>query len=300
MMAPAIWINGQRQPASGPHVSARDRGLLLGDGVFETMRAHAGRIFRFDRHLSRLQGALTVLRIPVPDEIRDWVLAALPDASGEEASVRLTVTRGEGPAGVAPPLDSTPTVIVAVGPLPSFPASVYESGLRAHVASGRRNERAMTVGLKTIAFTDAIAALLEAHQAKADEALFLDTGGHCSEATSSNLFIWAGGTLVTPPLSCAALPGITRASVLELAAARGMAAVERPFGPEELMAADEAFLTSSLRGIAPLVRVDGRSIGAGTPGRVTQEMAAAYADLVARECRGLPDGHTSSKVRTDA
>ena len=116
-----------------------------------------------------------------------------------------------------------PTVIVAVNPLPVFPAAIYDAGLTAHVASGRRNERAMTAGLKTLAYTDAVAALLEARRAGADEALFLDTEGHCSEATSSNLFVVdRRRTLVTPPVSCGALPGITRAAVLELARALGM------------------------------------------------------------------------------
>lgn len=283
-MLPTVWINGQRQPAAGLHLSARDRGLTLADGVFETMRAHAATVFRLDRHLSRLENALKVLEIPIPGELREWVLAALPDATAEDASVRLTVTRGVGAHGVAPPDDARPTVIVAVNPMPVFPASVYESGLTAHVASGRRNEHAMTAGLKTVAFTDAIAALLEARRARADEALFLDTSGHCSEATSSNLFILSKGTLSTPPLSCAALPGITRATVLELAPALGVASTERAFGLDELLGADEAFLTSSLRGIAPLVRIDDRSIGSGRPGAVTRRFAQSYAALIAQEC----------------
>ena len=118
-------------------------------------------------------------------------------SGGRDASIRLTVTRGIGPAGVPPPDDPHPTVIVAVNPLPVFPAAIYDVGLTAHVASGRRNERAMTAGLKTLAYADAVAAWLEARRAGADEALFLDIEDHCSEATSSNLFVWTdSGTLV--------------------------------------------------------------------------------------------------------
>ena len=283
-MLPAIWINGKRQQAAGLHVSARDRGLMLADGLFETMRAHAGRVFRAEQHMSRLERGLAVLRIPVPAELRDWVMAALPDAREADASVRLTVTRGAGASGVAPPAEAQPTVVVAVSPMPSFPPALYADGLTAQVASGRRNERSMTAGLKTIAYTDAIAAWIEAAAAGAGEALFLDTEDHCSEATSSNLFAVSGRTLVTPPLSCAALPGVTRAAVLELAAAQDLSVAERPFGIADLLAADEAFLTSSLRGIAPLVRVDGRTIGSGRPGDVTRAVAAAYAALVMQEC----------------
>jgi branched-chain amino acid aminotransferase len=283
-MLPAIWVNGKRQQAAGLHVSARDRGLLLADGLFETMRAHAGRVFRLDRHLARLEGGLTALHIPVPPELKEWVLAALPDAREADASVRLTVTRGAGGSGVAPPADAQATAIVSVNPMPLFPPSLYEEGLSAHVASGRRNEHAMTAGLKTIAYTESIAAWIEARSAGADEALFLDTDGHCSEATSSNLFAVVDGVLLTPPVSCAALPGVTRAAVLELAAAQALRAEERVFGLEVLLDAEEAFLTSSLRGIAPLVRVGGQQLGAGTPGAVTRAIASAYAALVAQEC----------------
>ena len=283
-MLPAVWVNGSRQTAGGLHVSARDRGFTLADGVFETMRVHHGRVFRLDRHLSRIQGALAALEIPPPPELCEWVLAAVPEASFGSASMRLTVTRGIGPAGLAPPADVQPTVIVSVSPFPTFPAGLYDRGLSVRVASGRRNEHALTSRLKTIAFTESIAALLEARRAGADDAILLDTAGHCSEGTSSNLFVRAGGVLVTPPVTCAALPGITRSAVLEIAAAQGIRAVEREFGRDELITAEEAFLTSSLRGIAPVVRVDGHVIGGGSPGKITLQVAAAYAELVEREC----------------
>ena len=283
-MLPAVWVNGKRQPSGGLHLSARDRGATLADGVFETMRTHRGTVFRLDRHLSRLHSALAALEIPEPNELREWLLASVADAADGDAGLRLTVTRGVGAAGVPPPADVQPTVVVAVNPLPVFPAAVYEAGLTAHVASGRRNEYAMTAGLKTLAFTDSVAAWLEARRAGADEAIFLDTEGHCSEATSSNLFMLAKGVLVTPPLTCAALPGITRATVLELARAMGIATAEWAFGIDELLAAEEAFLTSSLRGIASVAHVAGRPIGAGAPGAVTRAVSVAYGRLVETEC----------------
>jgi branched-chain amino acid aminotransferase len=285
-MLPAVWVNGRRESADGRHVSARDRGFTLADGLFETMRVRYGRVFRLDRHLARLHDALAAMAIPAPPELREWVLAAVPDPSSGAASMRVTVTRGVGAGGVPPPADAEPTVVVAVSPFPLFPRPTYDPGLAVHIASGRRNERAMTAGLKTIAFTDAVAALLEARRAGADDALFLDTAGHCSEATSSNLFLRSGGVLVTPPVSCGALPGITRAAVLEIAAALGLAAEEREVAPDDLLHAEELFLTSSLRGIAPVARVDGRSVGTGSPGAITRQVAAAYAEMVERECGG--------------
>ena len=279
-----IWVNGERVPADGPHVSARDRGLTLADGLFETMRAHGGTVFRLDRHLARLRRGLAKLEIPAPAELREWVTAAVRAAELREAAVRLTVTRGVGPGGVAPHDDVRPTAVIAVNPMPAFPASIYEVGLSAHVASGRRNEYAMTTGLKTLAYADSVLALLEARRSGADEALFLDVEGHCSEATASNLFMWIDNQLMTPPVTCGALPGITREAVLELARDFGMPAVEQPFALAELQRAEEAFLTSSLRAIAPLVTVGGEPIGDGRPGPVAGRFAEAYASLVAREC----------------
>jgi branched-chain amino acid aminotransferase len=283
-LLPALWIDGEPCQVDGPHISAADRGLLLADGVFETMRVQNGVVFRLDRHLARLEHGLAVLGIPLRRELRGWLLDAVASAGRVDAGLRLTVTRGVGAGGVAPQGDVRPTVIVAIGPLPVFAPEIFDRGLAAHVASGRRNERAMTAGLKTLAFTDAVAAMMEARRSGADESLFLDSDGHCSEATASNLFIWTGVELLTPPLSCGPLPGITRAAVLEVASALHIPAEERPFDLERLLRADEAFLTSSLRGLTPLVRVNGRPIGHGVPGAVSRRLTAAYAGLLAREC----------------
>jgi branched-chain amino acid aminotransferase len=281
-----VWVNGERCDSSSPHVSARDRGLTLADGLFETMRVRRGQVFRLDRHLARLRDGLFALGIPASPQLRAWLHFAVDDAAAEDCAIRLTVTRGIGAAGLAPPPEAAPTVIVTVSPMPPRP-SPSETGLHAHVASGRRNERSMSAGLKTLAYTDAVMALCEARRTGADEALFLDTEEHLSEATASNLFVWTGQALLTPPLSCAALPGVTRAAVLEIASGLGLEVSDRPFGLERLQDAAEAFLTSSIRGVAPLVRVDGRPVGSGAPGEVTQRVSAAYAALVERECPGV-------------
>jgi len=281
---PATWVNGVAVAHDAPAVLARDRGLTLADGLFETMRAHGGRIFRADRHLRRLEHGLEVLAFPAIPDLRHWLSEATRALGQGDASIRLTVTRGIASGGWSPPTDARPTVIVTVAPLTQFPTAIYERGLSARVASGRRNEHAMTAGLKTIAYTDAVLALIEAHRAGAGDALFLDTQGHLSEATASNLFVCRGPDLLTPPRSCGALPGITRAAVMELAAAAGVEVIERALVLQDLLEADEAFLTSSLRGIAPLVRVGDAAIASGTPGALTLRLRAAYTALVAREC----------------
>lgn len=279
-----VWVDGKRLPSEGVHISARDRGLTLADGVFETMRAHDGKVFRLEQHLTRIEGALRVLEIPAPAELREWVDTAIRAAHAPDASIRLTVTRGVAAGGVTVPADPVPTVVVTVAPPPAFGAAIYEAGLTARVASGRRNTHSMTAGLKTLSYTDSVAAMLEARCHGADEALFLDTDGHCSEASASNFFAVIDGQLTTPPTACAALPGITRAAVIELAAGMGLGVDDRPLDSAKLKFATEAFLTSSLRGIAPLVRLDGIPIGTGEPGKVTRQVMKAYADLVAREC----------------
>ena len=141
----------------------------------------------------------------------------------------------------------------------------------------------MSAGMKTLSYTDSVLALAEARATGADEALMLDTAGHLSEATASNLFLVARGLLLTPPLSCGALPGITRATVMEIADASGLEVEERTLLPDDLYQADEAFLTSSLRGIMPLAVVEGRRIGTGAR-PVTIHVLEQRAALIEKEC----------------
>jgi len=283
---PLVWVNGERSAS----VSVHDRGVTLADGVFETMHVRRGIPFRLDRHLARLRRGLVALEIPDPPALDDWLRGAVSSESIQavsegDVSLRVTVTRGVGPSGVGMPAVVHPTVIVTLSAMPVFASSTYDKGLAVHVASGRRNDRSTTAGFKTLAYTDAIAGLLEARRAGADEALFLDTEDHCSEASASNLFVWTGSLLLTPPLSCGVLPGVTREAVVELAQVQGLDTVERAFGLEELRAGAEAFLTSSLRGLAPVVRVGTDTIGRGTPGPITTRLATEYRALVDRETR---------------
>jgi branched-chain amino acid aminotransferase len=172
---------------------------------------------------------------------------------------------------------------------------VYDRGITAAIASGRRNEHALSAGLKTLAYTDSVMALAEARARGAEDALLLDTEGHLSEGSSSNVFLVLGTTLTTPPLSCGALPGITRAAVLEIARGMAMRVAERPIPRRELRGAHELFLTSSLRGIAPVSHVDGDggpayAVGDGAPGEITRTITAAYAELVRRETAPPEEG----------
>lgn len=279
-----FWLNGVQRPVDEPLLSLLDRGFTLADGLFETMRARGGTVFRLDAHLDRLFASARVLGIPIAPGLRDHIAAASRTAftyGYEHASVRLTVTRGPAPPGLAPPPHPAPTIALAIAPL--TPASEPRS-IVAAMATARRNEHALTSGMKTLSYTESVLALSIAKAAGADDAIFLDTAGHISEATASNFFAVIDGTLVTPPRSCGVLPGITRAAVLEIAPALGIDTAEREIAEPELAMASELFLTSSIREIAPLVRIATTAIGTGRPGAITQRIISAYATLARDEC----------------
>jgi branched-chain amino acid aminotransferase len=281
---PALWVNGVRVSPADPQISALDRGFTLADGVFETMRSYGGVIFRLGQHLERLEHGMRVLAIRPSSRVEATIADAMRKLGKRDAIVRVTVSRGVGPPGIALPAGSEATVVVAVHPLAELPRSIYTRGVTALIASGRRNQHAMTAGLKSLSFTDSIAALAQAHAGGADDALFLDTADRVSEATSSNVFVCKNGSVATPSLDCGALPGITRATVLELTQELDIAAEERVVTLEELFNADEVFLTSSVREIVPLIAVDGRPVGDARPGPVTRRLCNAYGAIVRLEC----------------
>ncbi len=285
------WVNGLPADPDAPALSVTDRGFTLADGCFETMRAYHGVIFCLDAHMERLSVTAARLGIPVPPHLEQTVAAATRAlrAARADASVRLTVSRGAG-AGVAAPPGLVPTTVLLIARLPVVPVALATTGLTTRIASGRRNEYAPSAGLKTLSYTDTVLALAEAQAHGADDALFLDTAGHLCEGTSSNLFLVANGAVRTPPRSCGILPGITRQTVLGVLESLGIPAEETPISPAELDAADEVFLTSSLREIAPVTRIGGRPVGSGWPGPLIGRVRAAYHELVASAIADELDG----------
>lgn len=275
MRGPAarVWLNGRLVPAGEATVSVLDRGFLLGDALFETMRAYGGRVFRLDAHLERLAAGAARIGLPLPADLNAAVIETLRENVLEEAAIRLTVTRGPG-TGLEPPESPEPTVVIALRPAPKPPASV-----RVAIAKGRVNDHATTVGLKHPAYLDAVVELAAARRAGYDDVIFLDTEGHLAEGAYSNLFVVSGRRLRTPPPTCGILPGITRATVLEMSARLDLEPVEEALELDALADAEEAFLTSSLREIVPVVSVEGRAVGAGKRGPATRRIQEAYAEL---------------------
>ena len=296
----SIWLDGGLVDARGPHLNVTDRGFQLGDGLYETARARRGVVIELDEHLERLrQGCLALgLNLPISDDqlvvgIAELLAAEGLDRAGSvgepsggligDAALRVTVTRGPlERRGLLPPgfEDLVATIAIQCWPYVPTAEDLLERGVRAVSSSIRRDSGSPLAGVKTTSRADYVYARLEAARASADDALFLTLDGLLSEATAANLFVIAGQTLATPPLSAAILAGTTRTWLLVHAERLGLVAAEVDLRPAELLVADEAFLTSSVAGIVPLVSLDGRSIGTGRPGPRTRALRAAREDWI--------------------
>jgi branched-chain amino acid aminotransferase len=256
-----VWQDGHIVMPEEAHVSIADRGLLLGDGLFETMAVHNAQVFDLDAHLERLASGLGVLGFVQAVDLAKLRSGIARYIAAEEAScavLRVTVTRGAGPRGLAPPEAPRPTIFITLSPMP--PAR--ETPLSLHIATvTRRNEHSALSRIKALPYLDNVLALSEAHARGADDALLLNTRGTIACATVANVFVIREERLETPPVCDGALPGTMRALVLSLAKGAGLAPVERSFDVSGLGEADHVFLTNSIS-------------------RMTE----------ARECNGLPLG----------
>jgi branched-chain amino acid aminotransferase len=277
-----IYLNGSMVDSSTARIDPADRGFTLGDGVFETMRVANGRVFRLGDHLHRLADAARRTGIPLPAGIAAAVHRTVSANDVADGGARITLTRGRSAPGLRTAGSSDPTLLITVFPYRAS-SSLLETGARAILSRGRLNPEGLAAGLKHVGYMEAILAQREADAAGVDEAILLDTRGNLAEAAAANLFLVRSGELLTPSLACGVLPGITRAIVIALASSAGARVREGELRPAELRGAGESFLTSSLRGIVPLVEVDGRAIGDGRAGALTRRIQAAHADLVLNE-----------------
>jgi len=242
-----VHLNGILQEADAARIDPADRGLTLGDGLFETLQAKDGRVLRLEAHLDRLARGAEVIGLPLPDMDLEAALADTLAANGlSDGVLRLTLTRGVGPRGVLPPLAPQPTVLITAAPLP--PPAPAACLIGASVT--RRNELSPLAAIKSLNYLDNILARQEAARRGADDAVLLNTMERVAETSIANIFAVLDGRLITPPVSEGALPGVMRAAVLALEG------IERAFTLQELMQADEVFLTSALS-IRPVREVEG-------------------------------------------
>jgi len=283
---PLMYVAGEFVAMAEARVSALDAGLLLGAGLFETLRTYGGRPFRLGAHLGRLRESGQVLRIFVKetDDQVAAIIARLVEANGvPEARLRITATRGALEAGLEDDEAPPAVLLVTAGPMTPYPAHFYERGATVVVSDIRVNESDPTTFHKTTAYMANLLALREAHRGRAAEAIRFNTRNRLAEGAISNVFLVRDGRLLTPPVEEGLLPGITRAAVLELAAEADVPAEQRALTVHDLLDADEVFLTNSIMEVMPVARVEAREIGQGRPGPVTRKLADAYRALVARE-----------------
>ena len=280
-----VSIDGQVVDSADARVSVFDRGFLYGDSVFEVFRTYGGVPFAETEHLERLSRSAERLMIPMPASLSDLSseVHATLDAAGEgEWYVRVVITRGSGPLTYDPSTASAPLRVIIAAPVSLPPRQHYERGIAVTVLSASRpTDDPRAAGAKASNYLANLLAVHEAKQKGAQEALMLGKGGQILEGASSNLFIVKAGQLRTPEPQPGILVGITRATVLRAAAEQGIAAEEGEILPDDLFSADEAFITSSIREVMPVVAADGHTIGNGAPGPLTKGLHAGYLRLVA-------------------
>jgi branched-chain amino acid aminotransferase len=282
-------------------VSVYDRGFLYGDSIFETIRTYAGEPFALDEHLCRLEGSAARVAIDLPvtravfaQEIR----LAIRAARNDESTARAMVTRGSGPVGLDPALATAPLRVVLIEPLVMPPAILYRDGVAAILTKVERASDAAH-GAKVGNYLASLLALKQARAANAHEALILDQRDNITEGTTSNVFVVKGGVVITPPEGAGILLGITRRHVIEVARARRVEVREAAISRDELFAADEIFLTSSIREILPVVRVDGNVIGSGAPGAMTRAIHTSFRAQVGLGSARMPWEPAVSKTLID-
>ena len=280
-----VSVNGRLLPADQATVSVFDSGFMQGVGLFETMRSYQGVPFRLDQHLERLIRSAETLGwtiAPAYEALRASVLQSLGATELGDARVRLTVTAGSLRAieRQQPEL----TVVAGASSGMTYPRQCYREGVSVCVSAQRQCRSDPTLGHKTTSYFSRLQALRRAHAVSAFEALWFTEDGFLAEGSISNVFVVRDERLITPAVDTPLLPGITRAAVIELAAAASVELSEASVSHEELLAADEIFLTNSMMEIVPVVRVGREAIGNERPGEITRRMYEAYGDLVEREC----------------
>ena len=282
-----VWIDGAPVDAAEARVPVFDRGFLYGDSVYEVTRAFSGVAFALDEHLDRLErsAAAILMRTPPRAAINKAVVDTIVASKLDDAYVRIVVTRGAGEIALDPACADEPRLIVIVRPPKPPPPEAYRDGVEVAIVGRTRYAPGVPTSsvdpqVKSGNYLGSVMAVAEARKRGAYEAILCDNVGRITEGSSSNFFIVRGGWVSTPPLSVGLLEGITRRKVLQILAAEKIRCAEQALWPIDLHRADEAFLTSSVRGVVPIARADGEPIGDGKPGPITRRVMQAYEAMV--------------------
>jgi len=279
-----FYLNGRFVAREEAVVSVYDHGLLYGDGIFEGIRIYGGHIFRLAEHIRRFYDSAKsiLLELPTtPDALEQALQEGVKRYGKDEGYIRLVATRGPGDLGLDPAKCAAPTLFFIIDTISLYPEKFYREGIPVVTASSRRLPAdGLDPRVKTLNYLNNIMAKVEAKQAGCIEAVMLNHRGEVAECTADNIFMVRDGILATPAPHCGILQGITRQTVLELAAAEGIAARETVLTRFDLYTADECFMTGSGAEIVPVVRIDGRTVGSGLPGEVTEKLRLAFKKLV--------------------
>ena len=283
-MSLKVFISGQLFDKENAKISVYDHGLLYGDGVFEGMRSYSGKVFRLEEPLSRLWSSARAICLSIPmteDAMATAVYETLKANSIEDGYIRLIVTRGAGSLGLDPNRTSAPQVIIITDHISLYPEEYYENGLEIVTASTIRNHpAALSPRIKSLNYLNNIMAKVEGLQAGCVEAMMLNHKGEVAECTGDNIFLIKNGRILTPPLDAGILEGITRQAVIDLAIENGIAVDQITLTRHDVYIADECFLTGSAAEVIPVVKVDSRVIGDGTPGPTTKRLTKLFHELI--------------------
>src|SRR6186997_1164121 len=284
-MAATVNVNGRVSDQEHAVISVFDHGFLYGEGVYETLRTYNGQPFLFDPHMRRMRNSAGMLALDIPltdaqidARFRETMRAAgLGDHPDREAYIRILVTRGIGELTYDPAATPTPSIVVIVKPNAHPPRDVFERGVRVSLVGVVRNHPSTVNPLiKSNSLLNNALGMQEALRRGGFEGVMRNYKGELAECTQSNLFIVKDGAALTPPIDAGLLPGITREFMFEIGAELGIPVRDAVLKDEDLFGADEAFLTSTTREVLPIVKVDDRQIGAGTPGPITRALLDGY------------------------
>ena len=275
-----IYMNGKLVPERDAKVSVFDHGLLYGDGVFEGIRVYDNNVFKLEEHIVRLFKSAQAIGLEIPMTIPGMMRAVVKTCKAnkiKDGYIRLLVTRGVGTLGLSPYTCSKPQIIIIAASIQLYPARLYREGMNiVTVGTVRNHPEAINPNIKSLNYLNNILAKIEAINAGVMEAIMLNPAGYVAEATGDNVFAVSGNTLTTPPPSEGALKGITRDTVMEIAAEQGYEVREARMSRYDLYTADEVFLTGTAAEVIGIIGIDKRQIGEGKPGPVTRELARIF------------------------
>ena len=281
-----IYLNGDFVNKEDAKVSVFDHGLLYGDGVFEGIRIYHGCVFKLDEHIERLEQSAKAILLEIGmthQAMVDAVCETCRQNNLSDGYIRMLVTRGEGHLGLSPK-GCVPNIIIIADKIQLYPENFYTDGLKLITVPTRRiNPSALPPMVKSLNYLNNILAKMEAQHSGYLEAIMLNDQGYVAECTGDNIFLIIKGKLYTPPFSAGALKGITRQAVLEIAESLNVEVSAENLTRYDVWNADECFLTGTAAEVIPVVEVDGRTIGTGKPGEITQSFINNFRKVVATD-----------------